>query len=432
MKDGTGARPRRAAAALILALAVAALSAPLAARRAYASVDLGQPCSLTVNIGASLPEDEQRDLYEADIVVDLYRIADAVPASGYDSFGWEVIEPFRSEGVSIDSSAGADGWKSVADRAAEVALGDIPKGEDAAKGSGGAARKAPSPKGEFMARQVFYGNPANSQITDMKAGLYLVIPHGSGIEEYVAAKANTSGDVSRVTVAESNRYIYSFYPELVSLPNRPVAADGSYGAADGSSWVTDASVDLSLKFSREERTGNLEITKDLLTYAAREKTGRTITDPATFVFEVSVYESRQAYEHAESSAPLVYHDFVSIVFDGNGDYGITGASPDEYGNTEYGRKKAVVKGLPIGSYAVVEEVYTGIYANTGGAVKEHEIVVNDDDNTIGVEFVNDYGDKHGGGGSVTNRFTFSSSDSKWGWEQVTDDSVDGEVIQSAQ
>ena len=41
-------------------------------------------------------------------------------------------------------------------------------------------------------------------------------------------------------------------------------------------------------------------------------------------------------------------------------------------------------------------------------------------------------DEHGGGGSVTNKFTYSADQSKWGWQQVEDDSTEGaqNVIQS--
>ncbi|MDO5132968.1 MAG: hypothetical protein Q4D81_08295 [Eubacteriales bacterium] len=439
MKDERNVRRRRTAgrirrsAAILMAAVLMALSLPAGRQPAYATVpDPEQECSLTVNIGTTLTDEERQDLEEAAVVVDLYRIADAEPVNGYETYSWAVLEPFLTffaeKGVSVSASIDSSGWREVAKAAAEAALGTVPEGTEA---------MAPAPVGSFSATQVVRDQPVGSPITGLPAGLYLIVPHGSNDTEYVSTSTVTGiagEETSQVTLALSRHYKYSFSPELISLPTK----EGLNTAQNAGTWEYDGNVDLTMKYSREKRIGALEITKTLLTNAERGKdtpagdgteTERAITDPATFVFEVSVYDSEELYN--SGAAPDIFHDFISIIFDANGDYSIIGANEGQYASDSYGSRTARIENLPIGSYAVVKEVYAGaVY--TGYPDQCATIEVNENANTIGVTFENDYNEGINGGGSVTNKFTCTkdpaTGDDKWSTlDQVTDSTQDTET-----
>ena len=88
-----------------------------------------------MNIGTTLPEEDKADLAEADVVIDLYRVADAVEVVGYDTYSWSVNEPYKTAleaaGVQITDKIDKDGWRKVADIVAQLVLGEVPEGTDA-------------------------------------------------------------------------------------------------------------------------------------------------------------------------------------------------------------------------------------------------------------------------------------------------------------
>jgi hypothetical protein len=125
-------------------------------------------------------------------------------------------------------------------------------------------------------------------------------------------------------------------------------------------------------------------------------------DPATFVFKMTIYED-------ESKANVIRDDYLSAVFD------------------EYGTKTILVENLPVDSFVVVKEEYTGRNYSAKAEEGSKTIIANE---TVQIPFENYYDDREGGGGSVTNKFTNSEEKGKWTWEQLTDSSTTGSVIQS--
>ena len=87
MKDERNVRKHRTAggrwapAAVLLAAVLLVLSVPFGGKPAYA-VDLDANCSLEVTPGSVTMAE---DLATANVVIDLYRVADAVPVTGYDT-----------------------------------------------------------------------------------------------------------------------------------------------------------------------------------------------------------------------------------------------------------------------------------------------------------------------------------------------------------
>lgn len=427
MKDERNVRQGRAAGgrwrpvAILLAAVLMVLSIPLGGKPAFA-VDLDQNCSLTVSPGSALLAE---DLATANVVIDLYRVADAVPVTGYDTYDWQLNAGF--DGVVITKDIDSAGWKTAAQAAADAVLGKAPEGKTAWDPSDSIAK--------VPAELVYSGNLPNTPITGLKAGLYLIIAHGSDIKEYAvdaaaagATDAADAGDTTAadpaavaagtVTIAHSKTYEYKFAPELISLPTKASDSTVPSNTADNVPWIYDATA--MLKPSQEYRVGALDIVKTLVTYEEREKNtaertggGNTvIKDDATFIFDVSVYENEEAYRNG--AAPDVYHDQVSITFN------------------SYGTKRVHIDELPVDSYAVVTEIYPEEKSGVGHYYLiekdgEKTIVANE---TVEATFRNDYNNENTGGGSVTNKFTYKADESKWGWEQVSDDSTDGSVIQS--
>ena len=406
MKDERNVRHRRAAGgnwrpvAIILAAVLMVLSVPLGGKAVLAAdptgpVDVNAECSLKVNIGTTLPEEDKADLAEAKVVVDLYRVADAVEVVGYDTYSWTVNEPYKTAleeaGIQITDKIDKDTWRKVADIAAKQAIGEVPEGTDTME-----------PKPAAGVTVAATGN-VNEKISGLKAGLYLIIPHGSNEaygtgKEYVSTRTDDADVKKQVTLANSAKFTYTFSSELVSLPNKGPDENGVINTANAGPWQYDADVDLTLKFGKEERYGQLEIIKNLKNFEDHNE--------ATFVFEVIATKS-------QTDETVVYHDYVSLVF-------------DKYGE---GRKSAIIDKLPVGAYVTVKEIYSGKVYNvdtdkTGGPITAEQITQ--------VEFTNEYEEHHNGGGSVTNHFIYDGRQNKWGWYQMTDSSTEGEVIQSSE
>ena len=430
MKDESHVRQRRAAgarwrpAAILLAAVLVFLSLPLAGK-ASEVINLDTKCSLTIAPG---PASMEAELALSDLQIELYKVADAIPVAGYDTYDWAKTEPTPFGSVVIPRENTNADWKKAAQQAAEAVLGTAREGETewnpstSAKkiqtdypnlymGSKGLSHQADS------ANNVILGS-VTAQFTDLEPGLYLILAHGESVTDYAAVRSTADdastdgeGESNIVTLANAGKYEYTFAPELISLPNRPATVNpetGPYNTANRTEWVYNAKV--SLKPTQKERVGDLKITKVLKNYEEREMNSGDekllVIDDATFVFKVSAYTSQAAYENGDE--PTVYNDYVSIVFN------------------DANTKSALVKGLTVGSYVKVEEEYSGRnYELSSDTPKVQFATIKVDEtgeNPVEVTFENEYDDKHGGGGSVTNKF--SRTNDEWNLVRGDDNSID--------
>lgn len=398
MKDERNVRRSRAAGrkwqpvAILLAAVLMVLSVPFGSRSARA-VDLDQNCSLKVNPGNSIVAD---DIATANVVIDLYRVADAVPVTGYDTYDWKLNEPFSA--ITIDKEIDGEGWKKVAQQAADIVLGSAPAGKTEWDPSASA--------GAIDSSLKVLDNDPTQPITGLPAGLYLIIARGSNITEYAGTVTDeTTGTTGTVTIAKSRGFKYSFSPELISMPTKAADETGVINTANPGPWIyfAEDGAEVTLKPLQEVNLGPLKIVKNLEDYAQREKTSdgssRIIKDPATFIFKVVVYED-------ETKAKVVFQDYVSIVFDA------------------YGSQSATINGLPAGGYAEVTEEYSGrVYTIEPGTKNAVIVAEGEEDAPATVEFTNSYTNKEPGGGSVTNRFSYGEKDG-WTLNKVKDDTDD--------
>lgn len=401
MKDERNVRRRRTAggrwrpAAILLAAVIAAVSVPFFGKSVFAADP--EPSSLTVFTNQDMSDEDKKFLDEANVVLDIYRIADVTQDDVYDTYNWAPVQAMADAGLTLPDDTDTAGWRETTQKVSEMILGTAPDGKTQWK---------PADIPDIPTVQKFE-NIGLGQTVELPLGIYFIVARGSNIEEYVSqnklmpADGSPSYMTNTVTLAKSSRRTYQFATELVMVPTKDPWNDVVNSANPGK-W--DPSVEVYLKPAVLGVGGDLEIVKMLDTYEYRKKTNegktRNIIDNATFVFEVTAYES-----NAEG-APVVFHDFVSTTF------------------TDSTSRKVLVQDIPVGSYVVVEEVYSGrSYHATVDTVQTTMITP---DQTAVVKFRNDYDGRHGGGGSVTNNFKFDADN--WTVEQISDNSTEGEHV----
>ncbi len=204
------------------------------------------------------------------------------------------------------------------------------------------------------------------------------IANGAGIYLYY---------VSKETMDAVN--IYNFTPTVFYAPTSDYVLTGQ----GSDTW--NYSVNIYPKAEAEPRFGNLEIKKTLNTFNKSLGT-------AGFVFDVEVYQPEESSVESETKTlgELVYSNVYTMNFDSATTQSVT------------------IEHLPAGAIAYVTEVYSGAsYTKVAVPVENVEqaadagsgngiTIVADD--TVAVEFVNDYDDRvEVGGVSVENRFSQS-------------------------
>lgn len=249
--------------ALAFALAFTTVAATPALDGMAAAVDVNRACTLTVSPGGGEFAD---DLAGADVVIDLYKVADAVADSAYDTYSYHFLDGFT--GLTVSDEPDNAEWKRLSREAAQV----VRNGRTPDVSGAGVNERIAVPTG---------------------CGLYLVVARGRGIEDYWTTAADEDGTEGLATIARSERYTYTFAPSLISLPSKE-AEDGVINTAGAGDWLYDLSI--TLKPQRTERFGSLEIVKTLQSYETK--------DPATFVFQVD----------AVLDGKNVYSDVVAISF----------------------------------------------------------------------------------------------------------------------
>ncbi len=211
--------------------------------------------------------------------------------------------------------------------------------------------------------------------TPLGSGLYLLIARGSDVEDYVRMVADDAGNETVVTVAQSERHVYTFAPELVALPGKAADDSGAVNTANPGEWLYDLTVQM--KPEQSLRMGQLEIVKTLLSYET--------SAPATFVFHVE----------AVLDGEKVYDQVVSATF------------------TAAGEERILIDDIPVGAEVTVTEVYSGAsYELTTDGTQRTVIAAED---TAEVGFTNTYNRKKRTGYGITNHFTYGEDG--WQWEQ---------------
>ncbi|EOS80852.1 hypothetical protein C817_01182 [Dorea sp. 5-2] len=350
---------------LVFAMTLGLIAATPGLNGAAKAVDFNKACSLTVAPVAPENTDMANDLKKANVVVDLYKVADAEPVSGYDAYTYKFLDGYQELKDVYDSNPDNADWREMAQDAAQYAL----------------------EKGTPVREAV----PVDTEIGELGCGLYLLIARGADVENYKTTVKQEDGSESIATLAYSERYKYTYAPELISLPSKQ-DVDGNHTTAGNGDWMYSMSV--SLKPGQSLRNGPLRIIKTLESY----ETG----DPATFVFRVT----------ARFNGEEVYKNDVEITF-----------TPEDV----LGQKSVVLEDkIPVGAEVTIEEIYHGgndyeqvSISPANGTVTIAPADEANPDNVVSVEFTNRYKDTDHGSGSVTNEF--NHTENGWQLRQVYDD-----------
>lgn len=341
------------------------------------AVDLGEKGSITMNMpDPAKPEfSNYKDMptpVPDGLKFDLYKVASATKISGQDAFTFSKVGAFANTETSLTNPTSSD-YIQMAQESLEILKNN--------------------PDTEVARKNIGVGNTASELATasGLEAGMYLVVVHGDSpakISDYIVQRkitdsATEESKTNWVTIANSPTYEFSFMPQLISVPSR--LYDGKNNTANRGNWQYD--VVATLKPTWNPRYGSLEIVKDLLTY---DNSGK----PATFVFEV---EGRIGNK-------VVYSNVIDITFDG--------ATSN----------RAKLDGIQAGATVTVKEVYTGATYELTSAATQNATIKADD--VVQVNFENDHNDSGNNGGSVSNRFGYTSgdtaADSQWNLKQIID------------
>lgn len=216
---------------------------------AVSAVNLDAACSITV-----IPSDSEEGDEAKNLVVDLYKIADAGSLPGQDSYKMVLKDAYASLGTDEDwwkAFENQDQWKEFAQKAAVLAVA-----------------QEPDQKGKPVGK-----------LEGLSTGLYLILARGSDLgDDYTATK-----DEAFVTMAQSDKYTYYYEPVLIAMPTKD-PLDGEISTANPTEWLYETSVKLKAKM--EIRFGNLRIIKTLTSYET--------TEDAYFVFK---YAYEDFYDH---------------------------------------------------------------------------------------------------------------------------------------
>lgn len=340
---------RRLLAILLAVVLSTLLATQIWAAAANEPLDLNRQCWLTVNPCSTSDKEMLEDLSAADVVVDLYKVADM--KAKHNSYYFETIKPFDL--LKIPQDIADDRWAEVAQSAANTVLASdtyTPDQKDIKTGTK----------------------------IELQSGLYLLVAHKKGDADYVKTVIDEDGNSRTVTQVRTDKHLYTFAPELVSLPSK-LPENGAINTANPGDWIYD--LEVNLKPELNDLKGKLEIVKTLRTFD-------TAYGPATFVFQLDWYENGKHYS-----------DVRTITFSSSG-------------------KQVLTVELPVGVTVTVTEIYSGAKYEIVGSAEGTAVI--EADEVARVEFINDYDEDSppNGGGTITNKFTYS--DGEWHVTQQVD------------
>lgn len=380
-------------------------------------LDLTERCILTIN------RTVENAKFQGDVVVDLYRVAkaDDTQTKGYEAYKLTAIDPYTGIQSTLDTAMNMtkdvsgnwitdptvsgvnESYRKLAQDVAEIALGFST--QETGEGEGEVSTPIPLQK---TASIELPKGATEGKAENLEAGMYLVVAHGKGltVDQYVermtaevekedAPQYGSKEGTQIVTKAYYNGYVYTYLPELISLPARVDAngtvVSGSFNTADTTHrWATTLTATLKSEQSRE--LAALRITKTFQDVSGNNLTGNELVKQDGFTFR---YEVRMDGE-------FLFSDVETIYYDAKGEFG-TGQYTCE---TE--KKIPVGEGVTV----TVTEVNSGA-AFTPDSAGGKIALWNMADGVYEISFVNTYTGNLTGGNVINNRFTYSVDE---GWD----------------
>ena len=330
--------------------------------------------SLTVHATNSTEQDFKDDIANANVQVDVYKIASAAKDTQYVVYNYTSL----IEGLNLPGAdAKAADWGNFAKEAAKKVLSDA---------------------GDLKVKENL---PVETPYADMDDGLFLILPHGDGITPKL------EGDELAGLEAYSTKYIYTFEPSITAAPTKEPMRDsagniiydetGVYPvintAASAGEWTR--AIEVSLKPEQKPAYGKLRITK-------------TVTDntesklDSTFTFHIV----GTTPEGAKQGKTNDYDNYAQVM----------------YTNGEV--KDAVITMIPAGTTGTVTEVNSG--AGFESEVENGDFtIVMDDEHMATVEFKNTRDQPKNPTYGIQNNFEVTGFDSEgnatWEWKGANEE-----------
>ena len=395
--------------AAVLALAVLLGAAPAIKTDAYPE----GPYTVTLNA----PSDEAyADLVNADVIVDVYKVASAVPQEGTDAYTLSFEDAFKSteqyyiDNIQKPSEPGGAGVESTSVDTFAQTLEGIALDPNKPVSHGNATV---STAGDKFSAEVNIGKG--------EAGMYLLIPHGN-MADYIYVSEDAQSTY-KATIANGTAKQYIFAPILVTVPNRGLtdlgtgvidASEFEYSIEAGNTanrneWDANE-IAIDLKIGWKDLLTKFQINKNLVKY----ETMSNRTDPAVFVFRIDAVDKK---------GKNVFSDVRSISL--TAATGEAGSEPITIDNVPVGATVTVSEDYPGADYKCIGATITG----TTGNVDSNYVVTftsipapaeeEEDGALVLVTFKNDYTDTWKDSGSVTNKFTREKNEDdgeiSWKW-----------------
>lgn len=204
------------------------------------------------------------DLMTADIVVDIYKFADATHDEGYDTYNYALTSDFSALADDFALAQEGEGdWATLAESAAEIAKGLETEGQ-------------PVKSGVSIDEEIDLADDA----------IYLVLARGADQEAGSAT-------------AYTKTWEYTFQAGMIALPTKDANDDGIIRTDNPGEWLNVGTCNL--KSSRKPLYGSLVINKTVT-----EASG---TEPATFVFHVvgEGYDNYAAITYPDQTSNTLTH-----------------------------------------------------------------------------------------------------------------------------
>jgi hypothetical protein len=342
----------------ISVLVLAVMVFAMAATSAYGAtgIDTTKTGSITLNQQMACTE-----LSEQNYKVPLYRVA-TVDVTGKYTLE-SAFDTTELAGIEeVKSTTSTDEWKAFAQAAKDVV--------DQVKNTS-------SPITPTDIAEVSKGT---ATVSDLPLGLYLA-------------------DVPTVT---TDTYEYIADPLLIAVPgNKYNTLDENKEPITNDTWLYE--VKNNLKFTREDRYGDLVISKTIDTF-------NTSLGTASFVFQVTAVKDYAFVEGEPDYERTVYNDVISIDF------------------LQVGTKTVTIEGIPAGAVVTVEEVYSGANYTVNGNTEAGTTITAKGDpekTTAKVEFTNTYNNTLTSvGTAVVNHFSYDANqtgeEDPWTWTELID------------
>lgn len=364
-------------------------------------LDLEALCSLKIEF----PEKNEWELKPEDVDVDLYRVAEAVKIPGYNVYGYKLADNELGEAIRAYIS-GKDDWTIVKIDGDEV-FRYTPK--DNPETDGWEAMR------KLLLKEILVeGKDALSdqtvsmgkEITNLKAGLYLYVPHtpttALGGNPFVTqVKVKDSDEISFGSIAVSANYVYTFNPQLISLP----ALEGNVSdTTSGAYWSDDAQGIAKAEVS--PRFADVQINKTLSEIQANSSL------PVVFTI------SGIGLDKDGKEVPVTRQ--VTMDFSAVGK-----KSETVYGAFLAGRKITVTESYAGPGYKPVSDLPVTIEEPVAGSVTIHnpsngDRVIIQIGGMNNADFINELADNIVSGSSVVNRFAAEkdpNNNYSWIWYQ---------------